>query len=93
MTLIRISPDGKEVVNIFNEFIHKITSKHSDVEINRASEVFYCNNNKGWKIKMLWRGKMHGLLLPVMFKTRQEAIDYEIKFLEELLRQPNSYND
>lgn len=87
MTLIRISPDGKEVVNIHSDSIHKIISKHSDVVINRASEVFYDNLSKGWKIKMLLKGKMHGLLLPVMFKTRQEAIDYEIDFLEALLHE------
>jgi len=91
MTLIRISPDGKEVVNIHNDFTHQITSRHADVEINRASEVYYCNINKGWKIKMLIRGHMHGLLLPVMFHTRQEALDYEVEFLEEFIKQTHEH--
>jgi len=83
--VLRISPDGKEIVNIHNDFMQQVLSTLADLKIDRVSDVYYCNKDHGWKIKYL----KTGLILPVMMKTRQEAIDYEVEFLEEQLRLPH----
>jgi hypothetical protein len=86
VTLIRISPDGSEVVYVHNDVIHSnVTSKHSDVEIQRATDVYYDNEEKMWKVRIL--AEPFNEVLPVKFYTRQQAIDYEVLWLEKLLRE------
>lgn len=80
MALIRISPDGKEVVCLHNDFIHKIISKHSDVVIKRASDVFYDNKIKMWRVRIL---EPYEELLPLKFFSREEALEFEKRFLED----------
>ena len=85
MTLIRISPDGSEVVYVHNDVIHSnITSKHADLEINRATDVYYDNDEKMWKVRIL--KEPFNEVLPIKFYTRKQAIDYEVLYLEDLLR-------
>ncbi len=80
--LVRISPDGKEIRYLHSDFMHSIISKIADLRIDRAADVYYCNKDHGWKVKMADTG----LVLPFIGSTRQSAIDYEILFLEESLR-------
>jgi hypothetical protein len=89
MTLLRISPDGSEVMHLYNDKIKRITSKTSDIKVYRASEVYYCNKDVGWKIKLLHSG----LVLPIMFSERQDAIDYEIEFLEQFLKEGKRWSE
>jgi len=86
MGFIRISPDGKGVVFVHDDFLKAVVERHCVVKINRATDVFYDNTSKMWKIKMLLRGYMHGVCLPEEFTTRQDAIDYEKAYLEDLIR-------
>lgn len=80
--LIRISPDGKEVMHLSNDKYNQITAKHSDMEITRASDVFYDNSSQCWRIKY----NHTNAILIIPFATRQEAIDFEIATLENDLR-------
>jgi hypothetical protein len=82
MTLIRISPDGREVLHLYDDKIHEVTSKTCDTTVTRASDVFYDNDLGKWKVRFIDTG----LLLPVAFKSREEAIEYEKEFLEEYMR-------
>ena len=84
MALIRISPDGKEVVCLHDDFVHNIIRKHSDVEIKRATDVYYNNDEKMWRVKLL--GEPWDEILPVKFFTRKEALDYERIYLEYLIK-------
>ena len=79
MALIRISPDGKEVVCLHNDFIHQVISKHSEVIIKRASDVFYDNKLRVWRVRIL---EPHEELLPQKFFDRESALEFEKKFLE-----------
>lgn len=80
--LIRISPDGGEVVHLHNDKYNQITSKHADVEINRASDVFFDNSIKKWRIKF----RHTNAVLAIPFDTRQEALDHEVALLENDIR-------
>ena len=83
MTLIRISPDGKEVLHLYNDKLIDITSKTSDVEVTRASDIFFDNETSKWKIKILATEE----ILPVSFIHRGIAQDYEKIVLEDRLRE------
>lgn len=85
--LIRISPDGGEVVHLYDDTINQITNKHSDVRIDRATNVFFDNVEKMWKIKMLVKGYLHGVCLPESFVNRADALEYEKIILEDLMRE------
>jgi hypothetical protein len=80
--LIRISPDGKEVVHIHNDTYNKITSEHADITINRASDVFFDNQEQKWRVKI----RHTKSLLAITFDTRQDALNFEGKLLENYLR-------
>jgi hypothetical protein len=82
MTLVRISPDGKEVLYLYDDNIAKITRKHGDMEVSRASDVFFDNEDKKWKIKFLHTNAV----LAIPFDTREEAIAHERAVLENDLR-------
>jgi hypothetical protein len=86
MGFIRISPDGKEVIFVHDDFLKTVVERHCVVEINRATDVFYNNTSKKWRIKMLLRGYMYGCCLMEEFATREEAIEYEKQHLEVLIR-------
>lgn len=88
MALIRISPDGKEVVCLHNDFIHNIIRKHAEVNIKRATDVYYDNDEKMWKVKLL--GEPWDEVLPVKFFTRKDALYHERVYLEYLMKQPDS---
>lgn len=87
MTLIRISPDGKETLHLYDEKVTDMTSQLADVKIHRASDVYFCNKDDHWKIKF------KGLVLPVMFYKRQQALDYEKGFLEEYLKEGKKWSE
>lgn len=82
MTLIRISPDGKEIKHLYDEDIVRITSETSDIKIKRASDVFFDNDIKKWKIRVVDDGR----IVNMEFDTRSEAIGYEVDMLEKMLR-------
>ena len=86
MGFIRISPDGKGVVFVHDDFLKAVVERHCVVKINRATDVLYDNISGKWKIKMLLRGYMHGVCLPEDFDTREEAITFEKQHLEALIR-------
>lgn len=80
--LIRISPDGKEVLHLYDDKYNQITSKHSDMEITRATDVFFDNDMQVWKIRFLSNNEV----LPVVFRNRERALKHERWILEKLLR-------
>jgi len=87
MTLIRISPDGSEVLHLYDDKLMEITSKISDVEVERATDVFFDNEDKVWRVRLLPRGvRCMETVLAVSFKTRQEALDHERSILENDMR-------
>ena len=85
MALIRISPDGKEVVCLHNDFIHNIVKKHSEVNIKRATDVYYDNEEGYWRVKLL--GEPFDEVLPVKFFTREDALTHERVYLEYLMKE------
>jgi hypothetical protein len=82
MGLIRISPDGKEVLHLYDDKICELTGKHSTLKITRATDVFYDNEIGKWRVEML----VAGYCLPESFTKRSEALAYEKKILEHRLR-------
>lgn len=88
MALIRISPDGKEVVCLHNDFIHNVVKRHADVEIKRATDIYYDNEEGVWRVKLL--GEPWDEVLPIKFFTRKEALIWEVDFIEHLMKQPDS---
>ena len=82
MTLVRISPDGKEVLHLYDDKLMGMTSKTSEVEVERASDVYYDGKASVWKVKILATGE----ILPVSFGNRSMALSYEKIVLEGRLR-------
>lgn len=82
MTLVRISPDGKEVLHLYDDKLMSMTSKTSEVEVERASDVYFDNKESLWKIRILATGE----ILPASFKDRSIALVYEKIVLESRLR-------
>ena len=82
MTLIRISPDGSEVLHLYDDKIAELTSKTSDIKINRASDVFFDNEDQVWRIKF----RHTNAILMIPFETRAEALEYERLVLEQDMR-------
>ena len=85
---LRLGPNG-EVQHLYDDTLSSITMDLcKDVEVQRASDVFFDNELKKWRIKLLtdpWKGRV----LSRSFKTRSEAIAYEIKILEKI---PSSWS-
>lgn len=50
-------------------------------EITRETDVYYCNKDNGWKIKLI---RYNPVVLPVIFKHRFQALKYEKEFLDAL---------
>jgi hypothetical protein len=82
MTLVRISPDGSEVKHLYNDDIIRITAETSDITVKRASDVFFDNDIKKWRIRLVDTEEVIG----VEFDKRAEAIAYEIEMLENLMK-------
>ena len=82
MTLVRISPDGKEVLHLYDDKVAQLTSKTSDIKVTRASDVFYDNESKCWRIKF----RHTNAILALPFETRAEALEYERLVLEQDMR-------
>jgi hypothetical protein len=82
---LRISPDG-EVQHLYDDTLSKITSKIcGGVKVTRASDVFFDEELQKWRVKLLtdpWKGRV----LDRSFVTRKEAISYEVRVLEYLMR-------
>jgi hypothetical protein len=70
---------------LYDDKIHRLTNKTSKTTVTRASDVFYDNELERWKVRFI----NTGLLLPIAFKSREKAIQYEKKFLEEYMRLRN----
>ena len=83
MTLIRISPDGKEVLHLYNDRLVDLVSKTSEMSVERASDIFFDNETSMWKIKILATKE----ILPVSFIHRGMAQEYEKIVLEDRLRE------
>jgi hypothetical protein len=87
MALLRISPDGKEVLHLYDDKLVEMTRKTSDIEIKRATDVFFDNEDQVWRIKFLPRGlKDMETILAIPFGTREEALEYERGALENDMR-------
>lgn len=82
MLRIRISPDGKEVMHLYHEEYNKITSKHADVRIDRATNVFFDNDVKRWRVAFLDSDTVS----EESFESRREALEFETKVLQVALR-------
>lgn len=82
MTLIRISPDGKEVKYLYDDDIYQAMSNHTTIEVTRASDVFFDNEDRVWRIKFL----DSNTTLVIPFGSREEALKYERGLLENNLR-------
>jgi len=82
MTLIRISPDGSEVLHLYDDKVVQITSKTSDIKVTRASDIFFDNKDKVWRIKF----RHTNAILALSFETRAEALEYEQLVLEQDMR-------
>lgn len=82
MTLIRISPNGGKVKYLHNDKLHEALKEHVDMEINRATDIAYDNEEKVWRIRLVETN----VLLVIPFNTREEALEYERRLLENDLR-------
>lgn len=74
-----ISPDGKVLTSVYNDILD--ISKIGTPEINRATEVCYNNEKKYWEIKLLKPIFADEFVLAKGFKSRADAIEYEVAFL------------
>ena len=74
---IKISPDGKLVEGLYDDKFPWYGLR-GDLEIKRASDVFFDPKERGWKVKILH----NQLILPKCFKLRKDAIAYEREYLE-----------
>ena len=79
--LIRISPDGKEIAHLHDDKLTSLTRSTSKVEINRASNVFFDNDIKRWRVRVIGEK-----LLPATFLERDTALAYEKIKMESKLR-------
>ena len=78
--LVRISPDGKKTLHLHND---KLRFSFSDPSIHRATDVFFDNELKKWRVKLL----REDMVLDFQGDSRQEAIEHEILILEEMMRE------
>ncbi len=74
---IKISPDGKLVQGLYDDKFPWYGLR-GELEIERASDVFFDPKEQGWKVKIL----CNQLVLPGCFKLREDAIAYEREYLE-----------
>jgi len=74
---IRISPDGKLIEGLYDDKFpwHGL---RGELEINRASDVFFDQRVQKWRVKILHNYR----ILPKSFKLREDAITYEREYLE-----------
>jgi hypothetical protein len=76
--LVRISPDGKEVVFLYDDKIP--WEDLGKMKCERASDVIFNEERQVWVIKFNGGGEVGD------FKNREEAIQYEIFILEKMMR-------
>lgn len=74
-----ISPDGEVVTSVYNE--HLDVSQIGTPKINRATEVCYNNIEGFWEVIALKPLFAVERVLTNDFKSRAEALDWEIAFL------------
>ena len=76
---IVISPDGKGMTSVYNDAFD--VSQIGIPEINRATEVRYNNARGHWEVIALRPLFEVEMILANDFKSRAEALDWEIAFL------------
>lgn len=77
-----VSKDGKKFIHIYNDTLMQMDDSLGEFEVNRASDVYFCNEVKKWKVKFLESGEVS----PLDFDTREEALDWEHNYLQETLK-------
>jgi hypothetical protein len=73
---ILIGPDGT-FKHIYNEALLPLDKALGEVNIQRASHVEFNNDTQRWEVEV------DGEKLPMTFPKRQDALDYEVVWLEE----------
>lgn len=76
---IVISPDGKVVTSVYNEFLD--VSQIGTPKINRATEVRYNNVEGFWEVLALKPLFDVEMVLADDFESRANALDWEIAYL------------
>lgn len=80
---VQISPDGKTFQHIYNDSLQSLDNALGEVEIHRATDIYFDNVDRLWRIKMLDTKEV----LEQGFETRQEALDFEHEYLQERMKQ------
>lgn len=81
--MIRISPDGKEVLHLYNDKLLPLDKLSGDIAVERASDIFFDNDICSWRIKILKTGEV----LDTCFIDRETAKEHEVEVLESRLRE------
>lgn len=76
-----ISPDGKALSSVYNDALD--ASALGKPTIQRATDVYYNNKKRHWVVRLLKPVFADDFVLAAGFKNRAEAIDYEVRFLNE----------
>jgi len=79
---IVISRDGKKFLHTYSDALIPLDESLGEFNVNRASDVYFCNDRKKWKVKFLSTGD----IAPPEFDTREEALDWEHSYLQDTLR-------
>jgi hypothetical protein len=79
--VVQVSPNGEHLTVLYDDRLLPVFSKLGQVTINRVSDVFFDNDIGKWRIGQAWG------VLPETFETRAEAIECEINFINEALRE------
>lgn len=77
--VLKISPDGKDVVSLFSEVFP--VGFLGIVNITRATDVRFDNECGKWEIYIIQERRV----LPEKFTKRSEAIEHEVEYLNERL--------
>ena len=77
----KISPEGV-LEGLWDDSLADL----GEAKIKRASEVEYCEELKGWTVKILV-GPSQGKFLPGVFKKRKDALEAEVTFLNQELEE------
>jgi len=77
-----ISKDGKKFIHTYNDTLREMDDSLGDFEVHRASDVYFCNKARKWKVRFLKSGDV----APLDFDTREEALDWEHFHLQKVLK-------
>lgn len=75
---VRISPTGGRFKHIYNDALRPMDEAMGVIEVNRATDVFFDNYDRLWKIRDLSTGE----ILEESFIKREDALAFEHNYLQ-----------